>query len=266
MNCHEITERLDAWLDGELEGPDAVTVEQHVADCGDCGTLVEERTALSTLLRDALVLPAEIAAREGRFDGLWDRIEARIAEVPSAAVAAARNRTVEAEPFARDAYVLQPQPIPAPSLWKRVAVWWAERFEQRQAWVPALAAAAALVIMVALIADRKGTGEGTPGASPSGASLVAEAPTSELPPFAEPRLAGHDGAPESQRHVAGGEAPRRRDAEEMVARNNEAFVVSYEVDRGIVLIEQPDGTEQPMVVWHLMPEDNEGAEGDEDSI
>lgn len=242
MKCADITERLDAWLDGELDGPDAATIERHLAECGACEGVVAERRALMAMLQEGLAFPAEQAAAEGRFDGLWDRIAAET--------------------------VMQPQPSPAPSPWQRLAAWWSG-FEQRQAWVPAFAAAAALLVMVALIAGRL-TGDGDGG--PDGG--VAEAPSVELPPFAEPRVAERAGAPsdrDNDRQLAADEgatpaAPgRRRGSEEMVARagSNDAFVVSYEVDRGIVLIEQPEEPEQPMVVWHLLPED---VEGDEDSI
>jgi negative regulator of sigma E activity len=234
MKCRETTERLDAWLDGELTEAEAAGIGRHVAECAACGEVAAGRRALGGLLRDGLTYPAEAAAAAGRFDDLWERIAA-------------------------ETTALQPQPSPAPSLWQRLAAWWTGRVENRQLWVPAFAAAAALVVMVGLITLRlTGGGEGP---------RVTDAPTAELPPFAEPRVAELSApAREPQRQLAEGTAaPRRRGSEEMVARagGNEAFVVSYEVDRGIVLIEQPDEAEGPMIVWHLLPED---VEGDEDSI
>jgi len=234
MKCQEITERLDAWLDGELDEAESTRVGRHVAECAACGEVVAGRRELTGLLREGLAYPAEAAAGVGRFEGLWERIAA-------------------------ETTALQPQPSPAPSLWQRLSAWWADRVENRQAWVPAFAAAAALVVMVGLFTARlTGDGDGP---------RVTAAPTAELPPFAEPRVAElSDDARVPQRQLAEGTAaPRRRGSEEMVARagGNETFVVSYEVDRGIVLIEQPEEADAPVIVWHLLPED---VEGDEDSI
>lgn len=245
MKCQDITERLDAWLDGELDGADAAVVERHLAECGACEGLLGERKALTAMLRDGLTFPAERAAAEGRFDGLWDRIAAET--------------------------VLQPQPIPAPSLWQRISEWWGG-LERRQVWAPALAAGVALAVMVALVAGR--VGDGTDAGAPERLAVQdGAAPVDELPPFAPPQVIvraddRRDDRQNDQRFVREGDTPapgRRRGSEEMVARggSNDAYVVSYEVDRGIVLIEQPEEPEQPMVVWHLLPED---VEGDEDSI
>jgi anti-sigma factor RsiW len=51
MTCHEVAERLDAYVDGELDRVDAQLVSDHVESCAVCRTLVEEREALRHLVR-----------------------------------------------------------------------------------------------------------------------------------------------------------------------------------------------------------------------
>ena len=235
MRCRDVQELLSAHLDGELEGARAAEVTEHTDSCPACAAEVQRLSALDGMLRDALFQPAEIAEEAGRFDQLWEGIAAEIGDELSPSSA-------------------QPTPTPAPSFWQRARAWWAA--QPRQAWVPAMAAAAVLLIMVALVVSRTGDSGSTDGGGPT-APTVARAPVSELPPFAGPRIVKPEAPMVAEPKT--GPAPRRRAPEEMVASRNEAFIVDYEVDRGIVLIDQdPDEPDQPMVVWHLMPEDVEG--------
>jgi len=51
MTCHEVTTVIDAYLDGELSADQAANVARHVDSCASCRRHVEEREALSRLLR-----------------------------------------------------------------------------------------------------------------------------------------------------------------------------------------------------------------------
>ncbi|MBV8097559.1 MAG: anti-sigma factor [Verrucomicrobia bacterium] len=45
MKCEEIRHFIDAYLDGELDSARQIEVEQHLADCPSCRSLLEERQA-----------------------------------------------------------------------------------------------------------------------------------------------------------------------------------------------------------------------------
>jgi len=51
MTCHEVSATIDAYLDGELSADDEATVSRHVETCGSCRKQLDERKALSLLLR-----------------------------------------------------------------------------------------------------------------------------------------------------------------------------------------------------------------------
>jgi len=36
VNCAEVLDNLDAWIDGDVEGSEAAVFEEHVRDCRDC--------------------------------------------------------------------------------------------------------------------------------------------------------------------------------------------------------------------------------------
>jgi len=71
MTCHEVDERLDDWVDGELDAGAAAEVEAHLASCADCQA--QERR-LRQLLAHAASLPRSLTpARD-----LWPDIARRI--------------------------------------------------------------------------------------------------------------------------------------------------------------------------------------------
>ena len=51
MTCHEVATAIDAYLDGELNADQAANVARHLDTCASCRRQVEEREALSVLLR-----------------------------------------------------------------------------------------------------------------------------------------------------------------------------------------------------------------------
>jgi anti-sigma factor RsiW len=70
-------ERLSAWLDGELEAPDAAAVEAHVAACAECAALAADMAAVDERFREA---PVE--APSGYFEAFPGRVRARIEAEP----------------------------------------------------------------------------------------------------------------------------------------------------------------------------------------
>jgi len=77
VTAHE-TERLSAWLDGELPPEDRRVVEAHLEGCPECRSRVAALRAADEAARE---LPAE--APEGYFDDFAARVRARIAEEPT---------------------------------------------------------------------------------------------------------------------------------------------------------------------------------------
>lgn len=75
MTCDEIVRRLDAFIDDELDADLARAVRDHVSVCRVCRRRVEEREALSRLLRSAPYYPAPA--------GLHARVSARATRAAS---------------------------------------------------------------------------------------------------------------------------------------------------------------------------------------
>lgn len=53
MNCAEVLDRLDTWLDRELPPDEAAEVARHLETCATCNALVANRTAVRDRLRHA---------------------------------------------------------------------------------------------------------------------------------------------------------------------------------------------------------------------
>src|ERR1043165_4499589 len=71
MNCNESRSRLHAYLDQELDLPSVVAIDQHLAGCSECRTLIAQQTALRSGIR-------RHAAYHEKPSALADRIRARI--------------------------------------------------------------------------------------------------------------------------------------------------------------------------------------------
>ncbi len=54
MTCEQIEEKLSAWFDGELDGPEQRQVEQHLQTCSACRKKGQQLLALHTQGKDAL--------------------------------------------------------------------------------------------------------------------------------------------------------------------------------------------------------------------
>jgi anti-sigma factor (TIGR02949 family) len=66
MKCEEIHRFIDNYLDGELDFAEKVELEQHLANCPSCRSLLEERRAFRTLFVAAVreyKAPPQLQAR-----------------------------------------------------------------------------------------------------------------------------------------------------------------------------------------------------------
>lgn len=50
MNCHQTTDQLSTWLDGELPADAAIAIEDHLASCSACATKADELRSLNSQL------------------------------------------------------------------------------------------------------------------------------------------------------------------------------------------------------------------------
>jgi anti-sigma factor RsiW len=72
MTCHELDDRLDEWIDGELPAAAATEVETHLASCPLCQA--RERR-LRQLLAHAAALPRSVAPEHDLWPGVARRVE-----------------------------------------------------------------------------------------------------------------------------------------------------------------------------------------------
>jgi hypothetical protein len=63
MQCEEVLDRLNAWVDGELPAEDAVRLDAHLAECPQCRAAAEAVQAIGTDLRGAFTSRRDAAAR-----------------------------------------------------------------------------------------------------------------------------------------------------------------------------------------------------------
>ncbi len=78
MNCQEITDLMDAYLDGELDPITSQKVEQHLRDCPKCEQTYEAQAALGHAInRSAPYYKASTELRQQIRSSLRDAIGAR---------------------------------------------------------------------------------------------------------------------------------------------------------------------------------------------
>jgi len=78
VNCEEITDLMDGYLDGELDPITSQKIEQHLRDCRKCEQAYEAHTALVRTIASAVPYykaPAEL--RQRIQSSLWDEIGAK---------------------------------------------------------------------------------------------------------------------------------------------------------------------------------------------
>ena len=81
----EWNDRLQDWLDGDLDAADTAALQAHMADCADCRARADDLQALDRELRSA----APRMALDDSFDA---RIFAQLDEIDDTQRAAARRR------------------------------------------------------------------------------------------------------------------------------------------------------------------------------
>jgi anti-sigma-K factor RskA len=74
MNCREVDDRLDDYVDGELPEGEYQEVELHVASCAACR---ESERGLRNLLAGAAALPKEQIPRRDLWPGVAERLAPR---------------------------------------------------------------------------------------------------------------------------------------------------------------------------------------------
>ena len=72
MTCNDVRDRIDDYVDGELDEAAFQDMELHLSGCPECRA--EER-ALRALLAHAAALPAEMAPRHDLWEGLAGRLD-----------------------------------------------------------------------------------------------------------------------------------------------------------------------------------------------
>lgn len=72
MNCQEVHEHLDDWVDGTLAEPIRLATERHLADCADCR---RDEAELRDLLARAAALPRSIQPPHDLWPGILGGIE-----------------------------------------------------------------------------------------------------------------------------------------------------------------------------------------------
>jgi len=88
VNCSEFQDKLDPYLDGELDDASTPLAAGHVHGCVACNTVVTEHQKARALLITAVA--DEAAAVD--VSGLWHDIEARLESPRVRSLAAARAR------------------------------------------------------------------------------------------------------------------------------------------------------------------------------
>jgi anti-sigma factor RsiW len=85
LNCARVQQRLDAFADGELRGPELLTVSRHLETCEACrADLAVVRRIGESLRGAALTRMASIEALAGLPDGVVSRVRAEAAQSWSA--------------------------------------------------------------------------------------------------------------------------------------------------------------------------------------
>ena len=74
MNCQELDDRLDEWVDDTLPKAEKREAEAHLANCADCR---EQERRLRQLLTHASALPRSVSPPRDLWPGIAERIERR---------------------------------------------------------------------------------------------------------------------------------------------------------------------------------------------
>jgi len=78
--CASLREHLGAYVDGELSGVEMIRVSQHLEDCADCASRIDELRGIGGLLRDAPLADAPAPSLAGMASGVITRVRAESAQ------------------------------------------------------------------------------------------------------------------------------------------------------------------------------------------
>ena len=91
MKTHEeYLAALDAFLDGELDGPEAAEIGIHVAECARCGAYVRDAMAI----RAAFPNVEDVVVPEGFAESVMAALAERPGDQPAAANISAESQAV----------------------------------------------------------------------------------------------------------------------------------------------------------------------------
>jgi anti-sigma factor RsiW len=85
MSCAEILS-TQAFIDGEITGPEAEAVERHIAGCADCQAFCADAAALSDAIRTRAPRYAAPASLRRRVEAMLDEEEALAAHPPRSGI------------------------------------------------------------------------------------------------------------------------------------------------------------------------------------
>jgi hypothetical protein len=79
MNCEELRDRIDDYVDGELHGAERDAVARHLVECPACR---EQERALRVLLDGAAALPRELVPERELWPGIAARLRPSLQSFP----------------------------------------------------------------------------------------------------------------------------------------------------------------------------------------
>lgn len=112
--CPSVSKILDRYFDQEVTQEERAMVESHLPDCPTCRRSLESMEALRTWIKR----PVELSAEKENFPWVWEKIEKEI------------------------------QRQDRPNVWESLRSWLEMAFPRRKVWVPAIAGAVILVLLL----------------------------------------------------------------------------------------------------------------------
>lgn len=117
MEHKEISEKLSAYLDGEVEAADRAVIESHLAQCAECAGLLAELRGIASAMA-ALTLPGDMTALLRRVHERVDlKARRRLEHLAEGLMALAACLAVMAVIQLR-----QPVEVTAPAPWEQAAL------------------------------------------------------------------------------------------------------------------------------------------------
>ncbi len=217
VECRDVREMLERFLDGELSPQEHDRVRNELAHCQECRQQLDRLQKLRALIREVYVEEVRRVNLDAVLPGVMTRIQ---------------NQERG---------------------WKERILAWLERYQiglvSPAAPLGVAAALAAAVIAGTLIYATSGPTEG-PDVGKARVEVAADDPAAPAEAESGTMLAGAQGTA-ADVLVQDASANRRSAHEEKPFKRNECYVTYYQVDSGTVIVDvDPDG-DAPAVVWHF---------------